>query len=111
VIDVPVVTLDSVCDELGLNGVDLVKLDVENQEHRVLWGMQRVLDRFHPALILECNPDGPIETVESILRPQGYRFYHLGPKGPVLREQIAPDPSQAFRNYLCLADDTPLSLP
>jgi len=83
--------------------VDLVKIDVEGFEHLVLEGMEEVLDRCSPAIVLECNPDGRIDAISEILASHGYTFLHLVDCGPVEIARIAPDPTEKFRNFLCLA--------
>ena len=98
-IDVDVTTVDTEC---GDDGVDLVKIDVEGFEHEVLKGMRGVLSRFEPAIVVECNPDGPNEAVSQILREHGYGFIHLHPGELAVAPYIRPDPGQRYRNYLCL---------
>lgn len=100
-IEVPVDTVDNVCSE---KRVDLVKIDVEGFEDKVLEGMQRVLLESAPIIIIECNPDGPFQAVESILDSFGYRFFHLRREGPVQVRKIIPDINQRERNFLCAID-------
>jgi FkbM family methyltransferase len=45
--------LDTVLEVLGVNKVDLVKIDVERSECEVLKGMKRILIEWHPRLIIE----------------------------------------------------------
>lgn len=100
-IPVELTTVDAVCaDE---ETVDLVKIDVEGFEDAVLRGMQRTLSRFRPAIVVECNPDGPFREVERILIGHGYRFRHLRADGPVEVDRIVPDVSERYRNFLCTA--------
>ena len=100
-IDVEVRKLDSVCaDDLP---VDLVKIDVEGFEHKALGGMSRILAEYHPDLILECNPDGPVAAIESILQPLGYQFVHLDGGELAASDHIVPDASERARNFLCTA--------
>lgn len=99
VIEVPVTTADAVCSRLSR--VDLVLIDVEGFEDRVLEGMRETIDRFKPAIILECLPDGPFRAVDSRLRSLGYQFLHLREEGPVLVSEIVPDSSERYLNYLC----------
>lgn len=103
VTDVCVTTVDAACADAG--PIDLVKIDVEGFEDRVLSGMPNVLSRWRPALIIECNPDGPYRAVQTILANYGYRFYHLTDRGPQATCDIVPDPQQRFRNYLCLPSE------
>ena len=99
VIAVPVTTLDEVCGELF--ALDVVKIDVEGFEDKALEGMKRILNRFAPDLLLECNPDGPMSQVQARLKELGYAFFHLTGSGAQLRPGLEPDPSERFRNYLC----------
>lgn len=53
---IPAIALDEWAHANGLARVDLVKLDVEGSEVRVLHGARATLAQFRPALIVECNP-------------------------------------------------------
>lgn len=97
--DVPTTTLDLA---LGTQPVDLVKIDVEGFEDKVLEGMQRVLASSAPTLVVECLPDGPFQRVEEILAGLGYRFYHLRGSGPVPVQRIIPDNRMEHQNFLCV---------
>jgi FkbM family methyltransferase len=62
--EVEATTLDDWVQERGLARLDLVKIDVEGSEPRVLDGARRTLERHRPALVVECNP-------AALLRFQG----------------------------------------
>ncbi|BAY07118.1 FkbM family methyltransferase [Calothrix sp. NIES-2098] len=98
-VDVPVTTIDAVCT--SNKKVDLIKIDVEGLEDKVLQGMERVLSESKPTLIIECNPDDPFLNVESILSKFGYHFFHVRAEGPVPMDRIVPDETGQYRNYLC----------
>ena len=99
-ITVPTTTLDAA---LGREAcVDVVKIDVGGFEDRVLRGMSGTLSQWRPAIVLECNPDGPYRQVEQILMRHSYEFYHLAPRGPEHMPHLSPDDTQRSRNYLCL---------
>ncbi|KYC40128.1 hypothetical protein WA1_29745 [Scytonema hofmannii PCC 7110] len=99
IIDIPVTTIDDVCSKSGK--IDLIKLDVEGFEDKVLEGMEQVLSNSSPTIIVECNPDGPVLAVENILSKFGYHFFHLRTEGPVAMDKIVPDQKQLYRNFLC----------
>lgn len=54
--EVPARRLDSWVAEEGLDRVDLVKLDVEGAEARVLDGATATIERHRPHLVVEFNP-------------------------------------------------------
>ncbi|MFC1759877.1 FkbM family methyltransferase, partial [Planctomycetota bacterium] len=83
--------------------IDLVKIDVEGFEDAVLRGMEEVICRNHPTIILECNLDGPFSKVEKQLAKFGYNFFLLTDEGPQRCEKLLPDPAGANRNYLCMS--------
>jgi len=93
---VPVTTIDAV---VGERTVDLAKIDVEGFEPQVLEGMQMTLQRFRPALFIECLPDGPYQQVEEMLKVQGYQIYALTRKGPVNVERVVPR-RMHYENFL-----------
>ena len=70
---VPVVSLDS----LGLERLDLLKIDVEGMEHDVLRGGRDVLTRQHPILIVEVLKSDR-EAVNKSCLELGYRSLPLG---------------------------------
>jgi FkbM family methyltransferase len=52
---IPVVTLDGFCKEHAVNRLDVIKIDVEGSELRVLRGALRTLETLRPAILLELN--------------------------------------------------------
>ncbi len=83
-VDVPVRTLDEVFEESGLNRLDVVKIDVQGYECRVLAGMFGILERNRPAVIFEYeqwawNKAGSnLSDAISLLDAAGYRLWGLG---------------------------------
>lgn len=101
-VDVDVTTLDAALPPDAV--VDVVKIDVEGFEDRVLEGMTATLERCRPVAMVECNPDGPVKNVETILRSFGYRFRLLDGTSRPLTDRIVPDASEIYRNFLCVPD-------
>lgn len=56
VVPVKQTSIDSLCQELALERLDLIKLDVEGSEVHALHGAKEVLDRFEPIAVVELNP-------------------------------------------------------
>ena len=64
-------TLDGLINILQLTRVDLVKIDVENSEKKVLSGMRKTLPLFKPRLIIEVKKNNK-EWIERFLQNIGY---------------------------------------
>lgn len=82
---VATVTLDRKCAELGIDRIDLLKLDIQGAEAAALAGARSLIDRGRIGMIfLELNwsSGGPCPATESIRRLEraGYLFAAPGPR-------------------------------
>jgi FkbM family methyltransferase len=68
---VPLVTLDS----LALARCDLVKIDTEGFEDRVVLGARRTLETLRPALYIEVHDREKLQRLHAQLRPLGYSLF------------------------------------
>ena len=66
------VTLDGLWSAHGEPEISVVKIDVEGAEPAVLRGAQRLLERWHPTLLLEANSEAMRDTQAALLEPLGY---------------------------------------
>jgi FkbM family methyltransferase len=97
--EVSVTSLDAFVERAALSRIDLVKIDTEATEPLVLTGFARTLERDHPDLLCEVLPNYGVETkLDAILKPLGYRYYHLAPNGPTSSPEIRG--VRGARNYL-----------
>jgi FkbM family methyltransferase len=79
-VEVPAVDVRSLLD-----GVDLVKMDVEGQEHLLLAAMREHLSRHRPPLFVEVLP-GTVQLrrlLAEMCTAEGYRCYGFGRAGLV----------------------------
>jgi FkbM family methyltransferase len=68
-IEVPTVTLDAITK--GMRKIDLVKIDAEGAELAIVGGMQELIKRDHPAIVLEFNAarySDPNAFLESLVK-------------------------------------------
>ena len=100
-IEVPLHTIDgSIAKE---DPIDLVKIDVEGFEDHVLRGMTQTIQRHQPAIILECNIDGPIDALNFEREKYPfYELYHLQKSGPVPIKSFHRATNDHLRNFLLL---------
>jgi len=80
--DVRLTTLDTLVAQAQLSRVDLIKLDVDGYEGKVLRGAEHVLDTWRPAIVFEISPgamsangDSAEVLVEELVR-RGYVLKH-----------------------------------
>jgi FkbM family methyltransferase len=96
VVEVRGVRLDTYCREFGLTDVDLIKVDVEGAELRVLNGMRAVLTAMAPDLILEIL-EPYADALDAFFANTRYRKFLIGPDGLEERRRLAAMPQ--LRNY------------
>lgn len=60
-------SLDQFVEEQEITRVGFIKLDVDGQEWNVLQGAKRILDQFHPAILIELAPDYAGVNIKEIL--------------------------------------------
>lgn len=100
VADCNAVTLDDYITRMGIGHIELVKLDVEGAERKVLLGSKQLLSRHAPPLwIIEANPltsqacGYEPRELQSMLAGHGYSAY-LADRGKVSRRMLRIKPSK-----------------
>lgn len=83
---VEVITIDGLAADLKWQRVGLAKIDTEGAELEVLQGMQQVLTKHRPDLLIEVLPGTPQQAITELLQPLGYRFYSLTEQPPRITE-------------------------
>ncbi len=75
-LQVPLRSLDLLAAERGITQLDLIKIDVEGHERRVIDGATGVLDRHRPVLVIETGheADGDRAAIHDRLAGLGYRM-------------------------------------
>jgi FkbM family methyltransferase len=79
---VPTRRLDDLVRDSGVTRVDFVKIDVEGAELLVLKGAVATLDKFHPVLTIEMEPEqlksmgATTDDVKQLLSAHGYALRH-----------------------------------
>jgi FkbM family methyltransferase len=80
-IEVDVTSLDSFAEQRGLDRIDLIKVDIEGHEERMLHGCRGVLAEFGPTLVLELldqhlkRSGSSRARVERLLGDAGYSVH------------------------------------
>ncbi len=92
-VQVPLLSIDKLVAELGLERVDYIKMDIEGAEQRALIGARATLARYHPRLALSAYhvPDDP-EKIPRLVHEAwpGYKM-ECGPCAETPDRRIRPD--------------------
>lgn len=105
------VSIDKICQDLGLERVDFIKMDTDGFEWDVLRGAQNTVKRFAPQIVFECgyylcrekkvNP----ELFYSFLLKYGYSLYdsnyHKLDSAKKFEESI---PKNSTKDYFGIVD-------
>lgn len=73
-VHIPAFKLDTIIESLKIESVDLIKIDVEGAEDKVLEGATKILDEYEPKLLIEIHGSEPWSKCERILEDHGYEF-------------------------------------
>ncbi|NQS89934.1 FkbM family methyltransferase [Patescibacteria group bacterium] len=101
-LEVSSISIDSFIKERNISRVDLVKIDVETAEPKVLKGMQQAIVNYHPTVLMEILPHrrNMEEFLENFFNSYGYIWFWLNNQGLVEQKHIRGDPTYKFSNYL-----------
>jgi FkbM family methyltransferase len=89
-VTVDVTSLDLFCQEQSVDRIDVIKIDVEGYEVKVLQGALESLERFKPALIVEfwqpglSRADATVDEIAELLLENEYELFYAE------REQLVP---------------------
>ncbi|MDW8334755.1 MAG: FkbM family methyltransferase [Bacteroidia bacterium] len=100
-LEVQTVRLTDFCREHAIEKVDLLKIDVETHEPEVLSGMQEILIRDRPDMIVEILLDDVGRKVESILEGLDYAYFHIDEKHGLVRQQNLRGHEQSYNYLIC----------
>ena len=60
-----IMVFDRLKKVMGIDKVDFLKMDVEGAELDILFGMQELLEKYHPVMVIEVHVDGLIQFQHS----------------------------------------------
>lgn len=104
-LQVPTLTLDDFVQRRQIERVDLLKIDAEATEAKVLRGALRTIERDRPFLICEVLENVDHSYLQETLQRFGYRFYHMTPDRLVLHSHLLGSLDVEQRNYLFVPQD------
>lgn len=88
--------IDTYCSKAGVRQIDLIKIDAEGAELKVLKGMGSLLQEWQPDIICEVL-EGYAGSLDKFFRGTPYRKFLITQEG--LQESSTLRPHQQFRDY------------
>lgn len=92
------ITLDEYVNENAIKKIDLIKLDTEGAEYKILKGGESTISKFRPIIICETLFDKIENELESIMRKYEYRFYNHTSTGLKHVDKISRKEDDGIRN-------------
>ena len=104
-VEVPIISLDSLGDEVSPGARVLIKIDVEATEQDIFAHASDFLEMHHPVVLCEVLKEAEVDQYESVLLGAGYSFYLITDQGLVKKESIVAD--RRFKDWLFCVDEPP----
>jgi hypothetical protein len=102
-----VITLDDFCRDRDISRVDLVKIDVEGYEFKVLKGATSTIEKYRPKICIELNEPCLLDTgtsseeIFTYFKQRNYQMYALDKSQGLLKVE-EPLPYYKYLNYFAL---------
>ena len=94
------IKLDDWFQELGSNiPITLLKMDVEGAEQLTLKGMNSILKKFSPNVLIEINNHSDLKAVKKLF-PKGYHVFDINENELIIKKLGFFSKPSSFRNYL-----------
>lgn len=104
-ITVPALTLDAYVANNQIAQVDLLKIDTEGTEPKVLEGAKHTLERDKPIIICEVLKGRTENALHAVFAQSSYKFFLITQNGLVHRDKIVGDETYQARNYLFITPE------
>lgn len=96
-IEVPLTTIDSLLESSEIELPNLIKIDVEGTESKVLEGAQKLLQASKPDLLIAIHGSDQLTLCEQKLDSLGYRITSLGDIEPGIHFDILAELYATYR--------------
>jgi FkbM family methyltransferase len=94
-------TLDRLIESEKLEGVDLVKIDVETHEPEVVAGFKNFLPQYRPAFLVEILMDEVGRKLQETFDPLGYLYFNIDDRNDTIRQVQNLRQSDYFNCLIC----------
>lgn len=107
-VETDLITLDTFIQQNNIEGIDLMKIDVETHEPEVFEGFQKHLKAFQPTLLVEIIRDNVASSLQNQFSGLDYIFFYINEQFGGMDEEVEGEIYQKvdtllggrFGNYL-----------
>lgn len=99
--EIEIKRLDSIIEELGIEKIDLLKIDVETHEPEVLEGLGEYLTKYKPTILIEILSDEIGEKVEAVVKGHDYLYFNIDEKSDSIKKVERITKSDYYNFLLC----------
>ncbi|RPI15570.1 MAG: FkbM family methyltransferase [Ignavibacteriae bacterium] len=104
IIDVPTIKLDSYFKDNKIDGLDILQIDTEGTEDKVLKGAENVLNKYRPLIICEVLSNLIEDKLHSVMDGRKYLYFYVEENKILQCEKIVGDP-YVVSNYLFIPEE------
>jgi FkbM family methyltransferase len=103
---VEAVTLDDYIEKSGISMISLIKIDIEGSEMLALKGMQRIIERMHPRIMIELKEETltlsgyQAQNITDLLVKAGYNKFIIDEQGNISNDMTRQP--KDYHNFLFL---------
>ena len=105
---VEAVSLDDYIEKRDISRINLIKIDIEGSEMLAIKGMQRIIERFHPKILIELkeetltNSGYQAKNIIDFLVKAGYNKFIIDEQGNISNDLTRQ--SKDYHNFLFLPE-------
>lgn len=100
-IKVPVTNLDQIVKDLKITKLNLIKIDIEGNEHNALIGSKETLRKFRPILVIELHTPEQDLLVSKFVRDFGYTIKRIDGSNIESPDETWPNPKGVWGCIIC----------
>ena len=95
------ISLDEYVSENSIKELDLLKVDVEGFEPKVIEGAMKTIKKFRPTILIEILNDDIGEFIENKLKNLDYLFFDIDDSKNLVKRSMHIRKSSFFNYLIC----------
>lgn len=98
IVPIETIRLDEYFNSEKIEGLDLIKIDVETHEYEVLLGMNDLIKKYKPTFLIEVLNEDVAKNIESLVKDLAYLYFDINEVSRI--QQVSSIKKSSYYNYL-----------